>query len=142
MINFGKEASMVRRVVVLGLAVAACVLAAAVFSYAAEEAKEAPQLASKEVSKEQVIAVATAAVKAEGIKLDEVNIIYDEGGKLWSQRLGMVVAEDKSPNYGILKHGFLKNYRTVYFDFKAPIKDVWVFVDKDTGEVLTVYREE
>jgi hypothetical protein len=33
----------------------------------------------------------------------------------------------------------MKNYRTVYFDFKEPVPDIWVFVDKDTGEVLEVF---
>lgn len=95
----------------------------------------------KDFPKEKIISIATEAAKAEGININEVDIIYDEGGKLWSERLGATGFEDKTPNHGILKQGFLKNYRIVYFDFKEPIKDVWVFIDKDTGEVLTVYRE-
>lgn len=97
--------------------------------------------AESDFSKEKVIAIATAAVQEKGIKIDSVNIVYDEGGQLWSESLGKAVVEDKSPNYGILKNGFLKNYRVIYFDFKEPLKDVWVFIDKDTGEVLTVYQE-
>ncbi len=57
------------------------------------------------------------------------------------EKLGFVDLEDKTPNHGILKRGFLKNYLTVYFDFKEPLKDVWVFIDKDTGEVFEVYNE-
>jgi len=104
---------------------------------------EAQQLAteSQEISKEKVIAIATAAVKGKGFNLDEVNVIYDENGKLWSEKIGVITTEDKSPNFGILKKGFLKNYRTVYFDFKDPLPDLWVFIDKDTGEVFEVYRE-
>jgi hypothetical protein len=96
----------------------------------------------KDFPKQKIIAIATKAVKDAGISINEVDIIYDEGGKLWSEKIGSIAVQDKSPNYGILKKGFMKNYRIVYFDFKEPIKDVWVFVDKDTGEVLTVYREE
>lgn len=98
--------------------------------------------AEKDFPKEEIIAIATAAVQGEGIKVDGVGIVYDEGGKLWEEELGTAKIYDESPNHGILKEGFLKNYRIVYFDFKEPLKDIWVFIDKDTGEVLTVYREE
>jgi len=98
-------------------------------------------LCAEEKAKDEVLAVATAAVKGQGLKLEEVNIIYDEGGKLWNERMGYLAEEDKSPNHGILRKGFLKNYKIVFFDFKEPLRDVWVFVDKDTGEVLEVYRE-
>lgn len=92
--------------------------------------------------KDKVIAIATTAVKEAGIAIDEVEIVYDEGGKLWDEKTGVIVGEDKSPNHGILRKGFLKNYLIVLFDFREPVKDVWVFVDKDSGEVLTVYKEE
>jgi len=95
----------------------------------------------KERGKEEIVGLATQAVKGQGFSLNEVDIIYDEGGKLWAQRLGAVRAENTSPNYGILKEGFLKNYRIVFFDFKEPLRDVWVFIDKDTGEVFSVYQE-
>lgn len=104
--------------------------------------RQAAFCAQEEFSKDKIIAIATEAAKNAGIALDEVNIIYDEGGKLWSEKSGLVGFEDTSPNHGILKEGFLKNYRIVYFDFKEPVKDAWVFADKDTGEVLVVYREE
>ena len=94
----------------------------------------------KELNKEQIIDIATQAVKVQGITLNEVSIIYDDGNKLWSEKIGYI--SEEQPNHGILKEGFLKNYKTVFFDFKEPIKDIWVFIDKDTGEVLTVYREK
>jgi len=97
---------------------------------------------AKEVSKEEVIVIATDAVKAKGLDPQLAQIIYDEEGKLWCETAGIVGFEDTSPNHGILKKGFLKNYKIVFFDFKEPVKDVWVFVDKDTGEILTVYQVE
>jgi len=97
---------------------------------------------STDMSKEKVIAIATTAARDMGVAVSESNIIYDEGGQLWSERTGFIAGEDRSPNHGILRKGFLKNYLIVYFDFKEPLKDAWVFVDKDTGEVLTVYKEE
>jgi len=95
----------------------------------------------KSISKDQVISMAKTAAKGEGINIKEADVIYDEGGKLWLEKTGFVTLENQSPNHGILKKGFIKNYLIVYFDFKEPIKDVWVFVDKDTGEVLSVYKE-
>ena len=102
----------------------------------------AEPVVSNEVSPEKIKDIAIKAVKAQGFELAEVDIVYDQGGKIWCEKAGFVGFEDKSPNHGILKHGFLKNYYIVYFDFKAPIKDIWVFIDKDTGNVLKVYREE
>ena len=96
----------------------------------------------KDFAKERIVEIATTAVKGAGFNAQEATIVYDEGGKLWAEKIGEVAFEDKSPNHGILKQGFLKNYRVVFFDFKEPIKDVWVFIDKDTGEVLIVHQEE
>ncbi|MCX5707126.1 MAG: hypothetical protein NTW13_05700 [Candidatus Omnitrophica bacterium] len=95
----------------------------------------------KDFPKQKIVEIAVKSVQEQGIVLKEVRIIYDEGGKLWLERIGALGAVE-TKNHGILKMGFVKNYRIVYFDFKEPLKDVWVFVDKDSGEVLTVYREE
>ncbi len=96
----------------------------------------------KELSKEKVLEIATAAVKEKGMDLTEVNIVYDDGNKLWEEKIGAATAPDESPNRGVMRRGFLKNYKTVFFDFKEPVKDVWVFIDKDTGEVFEVYQEQ
>jgi hypothetical protein len=102
----------------------------------------AQEIKAKEVSKEEIIAIATQAVKDKeaNVKLEEVQIIYDQDNKLWQEHIGKMTELDKSPNFGLFKKGFLKNYKTIYFDFKDPLPDIWVFIDKDTGEVLEVYR--
>lgn len=97
-----------------------------------------PQVDAEKI---KVISAATEAIKAQGISIEDATIIYDEGNKLWEEKIGVAVMEDTSPNHGVLKRGFLKNYKAVLFDFKEPLTDVWVFIDKDTGEVLEVYRE-
>jgi hypothetical protein len=97
---------------------------------------------AKELSKEQIVSIATMAVTAKGIKIDEVQIIYDDGNKLWEEQTGKMTELVNSPNFGIFKKGFMSNYRTVYFDFKDPLPDIWVFIDKDTGEVLEVYAKK
>lgn len=100
------------------------------------------QETGRELSKEEITAIATEEAKAKGIDITEAAVFYDENGKRWCETAGIIGMEDSSPNHGILKKGFLKNYKIVIFDFVAPVKDVWVFVDKDTGEVLEVYREK
>ena len=95
---------------------------------------------AQEKNKDEVISIAMEALKGQNIQLEDVSVIYDEGGKLWNEKVGYLAEEDKSPNHGILRKGFLKNYKIVLFDFKEPLPDIWVFIDKDTGEVLEVYR--
>lgn len=122
-----------KKLVVLSLAIALLLSCSPLMAAAQKQ---------KGLSKEDIKAIAISAVKAKGIVLKEVDIIYDEGGRLWLQRSGIAAMKENNPNHGILKNGFLYNYRIVYFDFKDPVaKDVWVFIDKDTGEVLTVYTE-
>ena len=94
----------------------------------------------KEVSKDEAIAIATKSVAGKGIDIKGAQVVYDEGGKLWCETAGFAIFENLSPNHGILKNGFLKNYRIVFFDFKEPLPDVWIFIDKDTGEVLEVSK--
>ena len=95
---------------------------------------------AKELSKDEVIGIATEQLKAKGISVEGVTVVYDDGNKLWEETFGKATVEDQSANYGVLKRGFMKNYRTVYFDFKEPAPDIWVFMDKDTGEVLEVFN--
>lgn len=94
---------------------------------------------TQEVPKEKILAIATEEVTVKGYNLEGVTIIYDDGNRLWEETVGKMT-ELNSPNFGIFKKGFMKNYRTVYFDFKDPLPDVWVFIDKDTGDVLEIYR--
>lgn len=99
-------------------------------------------LYAQEKTNSEVIAIATEAVKANNFDVKDVDVIYDEGGKLWNERAGYLVGEDQSPNHGIMRKGFLKNYKIVLFDYKEPLPDIWVFIDKDTNEVLEVYQEK
>jgi len=99
-------------------------------------------LYAQEKTNSEVIAIATEAVKGSNFEVKDVDVIYDEGGKLWNERAGYLVGEDQSPNHGIMRKGFLKNYKIVLFDYKEPLPDIWVFIDKDTNEVLEVYQEK
>jgi len=112
------------------LALAAVILSAG-FAFCAES----------DFPKGKIIAIASEAVKAEGVALKDVNVIYDEGGQLWSEKIGVMAISNESVNHGLFVRGFMKNYRIVYFDLKEPLKDFWVFVDKDSGEVLAVVQD-
>lgn len=118
----------------IGFVAVMCLLVFTGIALAADEAKK------EGFSKDKVIAIATAKVRAAGFNLEEVQIIYDENNQLWDRQIGKMTGLDKSPNFGIFKKGFMKNYITVYFDFKEPMPDLWVFIDKDTGEVLDIYK--
>ncbi|MBL7151267.1 MAG: hypothetical protein ISS32_00930 [Candidatus Omnitrophica bacterium] len=109
-----------------------------------------PLFAQVEVGKglpeEQLKAVAIKAMQDADIVLEDVEIIYDEENALWEERVMMIEEMPSDPNHGNLPGGILveKKYQVVFFDFaeESPTKDVWVFVDQDTGEVITVYQEK
>jgi hypothetical protein len=93
------------------------------------------------LSKDEILAIAAGEVEGQGYSLEGVSVIYDDGNRLWEETVGKMT-DLNSPNFGVFKRGFMKNYRTVYFDFKEPLPDLWVFIDKDTGEVLEVYTTQ
>lgn len=101
----------------------------------------APMGQATDEAKAQVISVATEAVKEAGMDVEGVNVVYDQGGQLWSETMGRITIK-QGPNKGILEHGDTNNDEIIYFDYKEPLKDVWVFVNKDTGQVVEIYREE
>jgi len=94
-----------------------------------------------ELSKDEIKAIAIKEVKAKGFKIEGAEIIYDSGNKMWTRKIGYLTQKIDDRNHGVLVQGFQKNYRTVYFDLKEPANDLWVFVDKDTGEVLAVISD-
>ncbi len=94
----------------------------------------------KELSKEEIIQIAVKAAKKEQLDLAWRTIIYDDGNKLWKEKIKHINKE-MAPNYEFLKN---KNYQAVCFALKEGLLggDVWFFVDKATGEVLTLYGEK
>ena len=133
---------------VLGLLLAS----SAVF---AQEAAKAPASVSAApaqepvkagLDEEQIKAIAVKAVQDKGIVFEEADIVYDEENALWEERVMAIEEAPADPNKGNLPGGVLaeKKYQVVFFDFAddAPTKDIWVFVDKDSGEVITLYQEK
>lgn len=93
-----------------------------------------------ELSKEQIIQIANELAKSEGIVLENRNIIYDEGNKIWEEKFKSI-GEERAKRYEFLEN---KNYQAVCYAIKEGWLggDFWVFVDKITGEVLIFYGEE
>lgn len=97
---------------------------------------------SEKYSNDQIIEIAAIAAKEKGYDIVEAQVIYDQDGKLWSEKIGKMTDLTSSANFGVFQRGFMKNYRVVYFDYKEPVSDIWVFVDKDSGEVLEILPEQ
>jgi hypothetical protein len=98
---------------------------------------------AKELVEAEVVAVAKDALTGKAIAFEDAVIIYDKDNQQWIGWGEVVMSNPQDPNHGNLPHGILneKKYHTVYFDFKEDQrKDIWVFVDGDTGNVLTVYE--
>ena len=94
----------------------------------------------EELSKEQIIEIATKEAEKEGLNLEWRTIIYDEGNKLWEEKV-KTINKEMAPRYEFLKE---ENYQAVLFALKEGLigGDIWIFIDKVSGEVLTLYGEE
>lgn len=94
---------------------------------------------------DELKAAATKALEDKGAVLTEVDVVYDEGNTMWEERAAYLET-DTSINHGVLPHGILqgKTYQVIYFDFveTSPTEDTWVFLDPETGDVITVYEEK
>jgi len=103
------------------------------------------------LSQEETISIAIKKAKELGYNPGEMNIIFDEGNKKLKDhlsRVGVSVYDEKTKEwksesgttpekeYPLLAG---RNYQAVYFSPKMSMKggDLWVFVDNDTGEVIT-----
>jgi hypothetical protein len=95
--------------------------------------------------KDDVITKAKGALADKGVAVVDCNIVYDENNKAWEEWGVYVSQTPNDKNRGYLPHGVLqsKKYQAVYFDFYDDAKkDIWVFVDIETGEVLGIYTKK
>lgn len=102
-------------------------------------------VALADMSKEDIIAKAKDELANKGIVAVDCDIMYDEGNKSWKAWGEYVENTPEDNNYGNLPKGILEgnNYQAVYFDFSDDAKkDIWVFVDSSTGDVLAVYEKK
>ncbi|HOW59357.1 MAG TPA: hypothetical protein PLO78_06515 [Candidatus Omnitrophota bacterium] len=106
--------------------------------------------AAEALSKEKIIEIAKAKAVERGYDIDSMKIIYDDSNEMFKKHLkrkgvskynketnewkpvrGTTPEEDRPKLKG-------KDYQTLYFGPKQMMKggDLWVFVDRKTGEVL------
>ena len=100
---------------------------------------------AKVLTRDDILKIARDKLNSQNIGYEEANIVFDKEGRIWSEKGIAILESPANPNHGILPHGILRNkkYDVVLFDYdkNAKQKDVWVFVDSATGDVITIYRE-
>lgn len=98
-----------------------------------------------DMPKEDIIAKAKKALESKNIVADECNIVYDEDNDAWEEWGELIARTPNDKNHGNLPKGSLENkkYQAIYFDFYDDAKkDIWVFVDPVSGEVLEIYEKK
>jgi len=99
------------------------------------------------LTEQKIIEIANAKAESEGIPLKESNICYDVGNKNWHERLASLRKDSpdyvkERGNFDILK-GY--NYQTVIYTPKNPLTlggVLYVFVNRDTEEIITIHGEQ
>ena len=102
-------------------------------------------VAAADMVKDEVVGKAKKALEDKGIVLVDCEVAYDEVNKAWEEWGTIVESTPNDSNQGYLPHGILeeKKYQAIYFDFLDDAKkDIWVFVDPATGDVLTIYEKK
>lgn len=95
--------------------------------------------AQKELSRQQLIALAMAKAYQLGYNRESVSIIHDDSNKKWQSYLAYLGVLPKE--YSLLLQ---RNYQAVYVvlrydENESPI--FWIFIDKNNGEVITVITD-
>lgn len=111
---------------------------------------------SDKLTKEQITQIAIGKAQELGYKTEDMNIIYDEGNQKIKEHLkrsGVSTYNEEtktwekdSPTTPEQEYPELKDkdYQSVYFGPKEMVLggDVWVFIDRNTGEVIKYIRGE
>ncbi len=100
------------------------------------------------LTEQQIIEIAINKAKPEKVNLDIREVYYDLGNKAWTRKL--VEIKKNSPDYAKSRNYFeildTYDYQAVLFALKPDLNvlggDLWVFVDKKTGEVITIHGEK
>lgn len=94
------------------------------------------------LSKERIVRIAMDAFQKAGGNLKERIVIYDVGNGRWEKTFG-ILDQELISRFEVLLAG---DYQAVCFALKPKPnlkgKNVWVFVDTATKEVLALYVED
>jgi len=104
--------------------------------------------AQSTLTKQQIIDIATNNAQAERISLDIREAYYDAGNEAWARKLMEIKKNNpdyaKSRNYFKILDSY--DYQAVLFAIKPDLNvlggDFWVFVDRQTGGVITIHGEK
>ncbi len=96
------------------------------------------------LTKQQILSVANAeTVSHGGLPLEEYSVYYDTNNEKWEKVLSSL--REESPDYAV-RFEVLKDhdYQAVLYDVDKYVLGgvLWVFVDRNTGKVITVYGEK
>ena len=110
---------------------------------ACKQKTERSEQGPKMLTKQQIIEIANKVAKTEGVLVKKSNVCYDEGNKEWEKTY--VLLERESPEDAerlkILKG---RDYQAVLYTPKSPTAMggvLWVFIDRTTGRLITLYAE-
>lgn len=96
-------------------------------------------------SREKMIEAALAAAMREGFEVRGKHILYDNGNELWIDTQAVLSQVSPAKDVRLSKIAG-RNYQAIHFrpDDISTTRGggVWVFVDRSTGKVITVYGEE
>jgi hypothetical protein len=120
--------------------------------FAQDAATKATPKYEEELSKEQIIEAAKSKAEELGFNLEKMTVFYDEGNQKLKEHLkrrGVSVYNRESkewkPEVGTTpeeEYPLLagRDYQAVYFAINKEFTkggDLWVFIDRDTAEVIT-----
>lgn len=101
--------------------------------------------AATELSKEKIIEIAKTKALERGVNLDAAKVIYDEGNKMFTrpiypEQLPGYAGKESIKGAGSERNPTNfegKNFQAVYFvSQQAMGKNLWVLIDRGTGEVI------
>ena len=92
------------------------------------------------LTRQEIVRIAGEQAKGEGIILANRNTVFDRGNKRWHRKF-KTINTTMAPSYEFLEN---REYQAILYSLKRSQLggDFWVFVDKQSGEVLTFYGEE
>jgi hypothetical protein len=96
------------------------------------------------LTEKAILKIANTEAEKRGHILESDNIYYDHGNKLWKEKLGYIGKNvpDQAERLKVLDN---RKYQAVHYYPKDKMTLgglLWIFVDKETGEVITMYGEK
>jgi hypothetical protein len=88
-----------------------------------------------ELSMEEILRIAHKAAVEDGVRIRRFECIYDHGNERWERYVPLIpIIEETAAEFAG------RDYQVVVYvpKYDGPAREVWVLVDRKTGEVLRV----